>query len=233
MRHRIRRAHQPSSRKAARPCCHHGRHPPRGEDPRLLRGRLRPRLIRRRRARRDERRRGHRHPLGARLPHRHARLPAGLRLPGRTRRAPAHAAPRHAAHAHRAGRRGNRRRANGHLPARLARRLAHHRPHPRAPLRPRPRVAHPVRRRRLSALRSHHSTGVQPDRNSGGSGNLRMRDRQGKSNDPRPGWHRRRAERRLRSFRAQCERARRAAGRPQQRPGERDVRGTERRLRSF
>ena len=78
-----------------------------------------------------------------------------------------------------------------------------------APLRPRPRVAHPVRRRRLPALRSHHAAGVQPDRNSGGIRNLRMRDRQGKSDDPRPGWHRQRAERRLRSFRAQCERARR------------------------
>ena len=70
----------------------------------------------------------------------------------------------------------------------------------RAPLRPRPRVAHPVRRRRLPALRSHHAAGVQPDRNSGGIRNLRMRDRQGKSDDPHPGWHRRRAERRLRSF---------------------------------
>ena len=194
VRHRIQRAHQPSSRKAARPRGNHGRHPPRGENPRLLWGRLRPRPVRRRRACGNEHRRGHRDPLGTRLPHRHARLPAGLRLPGRTRRASAHTAPGYPAYAHRTGRRGNRRRANGHLPARLARRLAHHRSHPRAPLRPRPRAAHSVRRRRLPALRPHHPAGVQPDRNPGGSGNLRMRDRQGKSNHPRPGWHRRRSE---------------------------------------
>ena len=71
----------------------------------------------------------HRAPRGARLSRVHARLPARLRLPGHRRRVDRRAAARDAARPRAGGIGRHRRSADRHLSARVARRLADHRPH--------------------------------------------------------------------------------------------------------